>query len=182
MIEIRCFIGFFLPEEVRDGIVDIQTRLSKAHIKAKMVEKENLHVNVSYLGETGEDDLETIASDLNSICAEHKRFDIKMGELVAFPSKDHARVVFMNSVDPSGGLKSITEEIVSKIGGDSKPPHITLCRVKKIEDKAGFSSIFDRFEYRGPKTIEVVSMSLIESVLTPDGPVYVVRKESKLGH
>ncbi len=45
----RCFLAIELPEEVREELVRIQKQLPEA--KFKLVEPENLHLTLKFLGE-----------------------------------------------------------------------------------------------------------------------------------
>ena len=180
MVAIRCFIGFFVPDEVKDAVLDVQNGLSRLPAKYKMVERENLHINVSYLGEKGVAEVDRIESCLRNVCLSHKSFDVNIGVLTAFPNRSRARVMFLKTSDDSGELEDITRDVLVRIGGDSNPPHITLCRVKIVYDKDKFLKGLTEVNYDGPNIFRVGSVSLIESVLSPNGPKYTIRSEFKL--
>ena len=51
---VRCFIGVLIPEEIKESIELIKESLIKLPMQCKFVERENLHICFSFLGEVEE--------------------------------------------------------------------------------------------------------------------------------
>jgi 2'-5' RNA ligase len=174
---VRCFIGFLVPENVKEHIVKIQGEISKLPIVCKFVEVENLHVCLSFLGET--DVVNEIIKTLDEICSNYKRFDVSIGKVRLIPNENYIRVLALDVSERTGNIEKISKDIVRQIGGDSKPPHLTLCRVKSISDK---KNVIQKLKEMGIEKISftVSAIQLIKSELRRAGPVYSVIHESKL--
>jgi len=54
-------------------------------------------------------------------------------------------------------------------------PHITLARVKFLDDKEGYLQKVKHLNVKG-KEVDIDHFALIESQLTPEGPVYRTQK------
>lgn len=171
----RCFVGWILPNDLKERVWEISEKISKLPLKAKFVEKENLHINFSFLGEVSEDKINLMYKDLEKLCSETRVIKIFVGGVKPIPSEKRIRVIAIDVL--STELENFMRKIIGKIGGKNKPPHITLCRVKKVEDKEMITiakkfGIFDEFYIK--------KVQVIESVLRRDGPTYKVLREFDL--
>lgn len=183
MAKIRCFIGFRIPESVSKKAVGIQKSISRMPASCKMVEPANLHVCLSFLGNIDEKDVSGITKSLGEICSKHTTFEVTVGGLKLIPNETYVRVIALDAYSKSGSLEKISSEIkekFSKMGGKSHPSHITLCRVRKITNKAGF---LEGVRKLGPIdcTFNMDSIDIIKSELSPNGPTYSVINKIKLG-
>lgn len=174
---VRCFVGFLLPEIVKEKVVGVQEEIKKLPIVCKFVEKENLHICFSFLGDVGEDSLERIETSLDSVCKGVEPIRAAVDKIKLIPNENFIRVLALGVV--STELEELVYKINKIVGGDAKPPHITLCRVKKIESK---DYVVQKLkEIRVERTGFLVdSVCLIKSELRKDGPIYTVIKSFKL--
>lgn len=180
MSKIRCFVGFFVPEYLRRGIFKVQDLISKLPASCKMVEAENLHVNLSFLGDVDESNVPSISKMLAEISSHYSCFEVEIGKIKLIPNQSYVRVVVLDIIDNSGGLGKMSSEITEKIGGSSKPPHITLCRVRNVLEKNGFVRGVGELKFNAGVRFAVDSISLIKSELAREGPSYSVLKEFTL--
>jgi 2'-5' RNA ligase len=182
---VRCFIGFFLPKEAKDFASDRQSRLSHAKFTWKKVEEENLHVNISFLGEVEETEVGRKADALESLCASHRPFSITVGPIRLIPSERRPRVVALDAMEMTGELRSLTSEVTRIVGGDSKPPHITLGRIRSVLDSDDLSkrvANLNKESSSAPScSFQIGSIDLIRSELGQSGPSYTVIRSCKLG-
>lgn len=176
----RLFIGFLIPEEYKQEIAQLQSEIGQLEIDCKNVEKENLHISMSFLGETAEDDAEKIKNDLAEMVSGFKKFTVDVGGMRAIPSKNFVRVIALEISENSGILTKLLDEIRTKIGGDVKPPHLTLSRLKSTRNKDKLISLVERYESKSFVSIRVSSIQLIESKLGRGGPEYSIINESTL--
>lgn len=179
---VRCFVGIMAPENIRLRAVAMQKELvnrqSGLGLECKLVEPENMHVCLSFLGEVDEKYIETVKSKLDGVAARHEKFNVKIGSVKFVPDESYIRVMVLDVADASGALEKLMKEIVAAVGGDSKPPHLTLCRVKHVEDKKRLVRSFGSAAL--DESFVVDNVQLIKSELQRSGPVYTVLHESKL--
>jgi 2'-5' RNA ligase len=176
----RLFIGFLLPEEQKQFVLRLQEEISALGVDCKNVERENLHLSMSFLGETSEEDAEKIKKDLTKIASKFKKIDATVCGTKAIPSKNFVRVIALDVHEESGVLDKLLEEIRQKIGGDVKPPHLTLCRVKSIRNKERLIEFVNKYETTCFASIKIPSIQLIQSKLGRGGPEYSLISESVL--
>jgi 2'-5' RNA ligase len=177
---IRAFIGFLLPEAARKDVTNAQKTVGSLPASCKMVERENLHVSLSFLGEVEEDKIGPTADSLKVICDKHQTFEVVADKIKLIPNENYVRVVVLNTASKTGDLEEISSEIREKVGGSVKPPHITLCRVRRVVDKKNFLCGVKKIDNIDIRFV-VDSISIIKSELSPKGPMYSVVKKIKLG-
>jgi 2'-5' RNA ligase len=173
----RCFIGIMMPEDVKIKIISIQNSLGRLPIACKMVERENLHLCLSFLGDMEENEINDICRKLDEISQRYKQFDADVSEIKFIPSEGYIRVLALGCSNTM--LETISKNIKNEIGGDVKPPHVTLCRVKNIEEKQRTVEEIKKINSDVGK-FTVSSIQLIKSELQKPGPVYSVIHESRL--
>jgi 2'-5' RNA ligase len=174
---VRCFIGYLLPEEVKDDIAKLQEEMKKWPMKCKFVERENLHLCFSFLGEIDETKLNEIGKKLDFLSGKFKKIEAEIDGLIAIPNQNYIRVLALKVIE-NESLKEVYKEVVREIGGDSKPAHITLCRVKSVENKRELKKRIEEVKRDyGKITIEEIQM--IKSELRKTGPLYSVIHHSK---
>ena len=170
----RLFVGFLIPESQKEAIIELQSEIGTLDADCKNVERDNLHLSMSFLGETAEDDVERIEKDLKEISLKFKKFDVAISGTRAIPNQRIVRVIALDVFDDSGVLDRLLEEIRQKIGGDVKPPHLTLCRMKSARGKERILEFVGKHNSDSFGKIKISSIQLIESKLSRSGPVYSV--------
>lgn len=173
----RLFIGIFVPENFKPKIFSLQKEIEKLPLQCKFVEEENLHISFSFLGETPENEIPNIEEKLDAMAKTYQKFDAEVSGIKLIPSKNYVRVIALDV--HNGILKTISQHIKQDIGGDVKPPHLTLCRVKSVTDKKAFGEKI--FEINSDlNSFLVESIDLIQSKLQRTGPVYTSLHKSLL--
>ena len=190
----RAFVGIALPDELRaalEAAIQVVRRGDHRWHDAKWVAPENIHVTVAFLGNISAEDGELLADDL---AARYAACDVPMLEyagLRAVPGTRHARMVWATFDDPGDLCARIATETFDAAARIGVPPperdfsaHATLVRARKpanldaevltqaeeaVRDALGGGGEF----LSGPSPrVPVGSVDLIESRLTPTGPVY----------
>jgi 2'-5' RNA ligase len=167
-----------LPEGIVRSVAKIQKKFVGFGLKCKLVETKNMHICLSFLGEVDEEDLEGLKLKLDEVVKRYERFDVNVGGVKFIPSENYIRVMALEVTDRNGVLERVRRGVVDVIGGSSKPPHLTLCRVKHVDDKRGLVNKFRAMSCN--ESFQVGSIHLIESKLERSGPMYTVVYESKL--
>ena len=157
----RLFIGSFAKLKNYQKIKE-----DFSFLEGKWVEARNIHLTLLFLGEVKVP--QSITFRLRTLC--YEKIEIPIKGLGFFGSPP--RVLYAKVADE--GLTQLHERICKIL--DFEPnqpflPHITLCRIKRINN-------FDRFikkvrEYENKELGSLkVDVALIKSELTKKGPIY----------
>lgn len=178
----RLFIALPVPEEVKDMIIARTEPLREKYPGLKWIRRDALHLTLSFLGETGESNVEPIRSVMNKAAAGVDAFEIELGGMGFFPKKGPPRVLYTavtRGVPETRSLYSVLREGLLELGFEGRKkftPHLTLARVKNAgntpdSEEEGkdlaFSFTADR-------------IVLYRSYLKPSGAVYEILGEAKL--
>jgi len=175
---LRAFIGILVPENVQNIALQVQKELLEVGVVGKYVEGGNMHVNLSFLDEISEDELMEITAKLDMIAKGYKKFVATVCTVKPIPNARLTRVVALNVEQEKDLLTKLSGDIQKSIGGDVKPPHMTLCRVKGFKDKKTFLQVVEKYKTACFAAFDVGSVQLIKSELGEDGPSYSVIHES----
>lgn len=169
----RLFVAVDLEEKIRENIEPLLSRLSKLR-GLKVVEKENLHTTLMFLGEVSESMLEDLKQALSSV--KFKPFQIKLKGTGKFPEKGNPRVVWIDIKDGSEELSKLANAIyfeLKKLGFQRDKDfraHITVARVKRREEE--IESIIKDFKNQDFGEMLVKEFKLKQSILRQSGPLY----------
>lgn len=192
---IRLFIAIPLPDNLKEEFhkrtikvvdeIDHSAKSSGFHKKIKVVEKENYHITLLFLGEIegekAEEEIEKIKEVISKI--KEKKFGIILTGVGGFPAYS-PRVVWVgikeedNTLKKLQGIHEILAKNLSYLTKQDFVPHITLGRVKfgKI-DLSQFTKEFK--ELNGYKFM-AERIALYQSILTKKGPIYKKLYEKEL--
>jgi 2'-5' RNA ligase len=175
----RAFIAVEVSDELREMLAELQKQLSLDGVK--LVEKENLHLTLHFLGEIDEGMKEKVIKAMDKLNC--KKFEMSCEGVGAFPSKNYIRVIWVGVEAPE--LKQIYEQLgteFARLGFKQEQfsPHITLARVKFLKDKEKLAEFLEENEQVEVGECKVEGVFLKKSTLTPKGPVYENVFEKKL--
>lgn len=186
---VRCFIAVNPGQKIRMEISDWIQSLGYTAPGLKWVKDETLHITLKFCGEIELKDLirlQTIIEQFFGINA-ISSFQLTLGKAGAFPSLRRPRILWLGVQEGQDNLISLAssmEDICRKSGLPSDKrifhPHITIARVKNVVDLA--SSMWYEFEQKEFTNLkwEVKEVQLIQSDLTPDGPIYTTLRSYNL--
>ena len=100
----RTFISIQLSEKIKDEIAKIQKNLPK--FEGKLVEKENLHLTLKFLGEISPDLVNNVKASLSSL--QFKPVKLVNGGIGACSYQNNPRIVWLKVED--------TQDVQRKIG------------------------------------------------------------------
>ncbi len=176
---LRLFTCVKVPDELREKVVSFQNEMIKLPIKVKFVEKENLHLTVTFLGDVNEDKVEYLKSQLDLSLVDVKRFNLKLEGLKIIPNENYIKVLGIQVV--SEEMPELIKKVAKYIGGDyHEDTKLTLCRVKNVMDKKIIKDFIEKNRNIKIGEFEVQSVALVKSTLTRGGPVYENIHESFL--
>lgn len=178
----RTFIAIELNEQTKQKIKELEDKIKDLIIgQIKMVEPENLHLTLKFLGEIKEEKINSFAEEINKIVANFSPFELEIGNIGFFPSVKMPRVLWLGVTEKSGQLFQLKQDLeknLKKLGSLEEKrefsPHLTLARIK---NKISLSQQFENLkEYKiGKERVE--GLSFIQSKLTRQGPVYTLLKK-----
>jgi RNA 2',3'-cyclic 3'-phosphodiesterase len=177
----RLFIGIPLEDKLRADIVNHYHRFQPLGV-IKMVEKENLHITLNFLGDAAPEKIEGIKKAIDESAREVESFFITTNLIASFGSEKYARVIWFN-VDKNGekviDIFDAIEEKLLLLGFAREEkgfvPHITIARSKEgVDMRKALRDL--KFEYKS----KVDRVVLYASKLSPAGPEYTILHEKHL--
>ena len=183
MEQVRCFIAVELPDELKKGLTQLQSRLKSGEQPGvKWVDPYSIHLTLKFLGSVAVDRIDEITRAIEEAARGIPPFYLEVKELGVFPNLRRVQVAWVGvsgEVDKLGQLQQRIESNLARIGfaPESRPftPHLTLARLRDQASPAerqrlGELIVSTRFETA--YTIEVDAISLMKSQLTRDGAIY----------
>src|SRR3989344_2100779 len=168
--KLRCFISLNLSKNVIDKVVNIQKQIKNDKMfSGRLVEKDNLHLTLKFLGEIDSDKLNEVRKRLSEI--NFNQINLSFGEIGVF-SKEDIRIVWIKLK----GADELQKEIDNKLKGlfsieKRFMSHITLFRVKKVYDKKRFFDHLEKIKF-DKINFSVDNFYLIQSSLYEPGSAY----------
>ncbi|MEM1577597.1 MAG: RNA 2',3'-cyclic phosphodiesterase [Candidatus Pacearchaeota archaeon] len=168
----RCFIAIDIPNTIKEELEKIQKFIIN-DIKAKFVEKENIHLTLKFLGEINDYKVNFVIEELKKL--KIKKFEAYLNGVGFFPNENFIRV-FWIGLEPKEIIEKIHEDIDNALKKYFKKDknfesHITLARIKSIKNKEDFIKKIKNLEIKKTKFL-VEEIKLKKSILTKDGPIY----------
>jgi len=172
---LRIFVAVDISDTLRDSILGFQRRLSSLGGGLKLVERDNLHITLRFIGEVDKAQVDEVVRRLRNL--RFNNFAISLRGVGVFPDLRRPRVIWVGVEDGFNELKSLREEILKLTGdiGEKEDkefiPHITVARVKyvNIPDLAQVLREYSSTDF-GAQVVD--SVKLKRSTLTPRGPIY----------
>jgi 2'-5' RNA ligase len=176
---LRLFACVWIPENIREKIIELQEEMKKLPMKAKFVERENLHLTVTFLGNKKEDELEILRNKLNECLKDVKKFPMRLEGLKIIPNENYIRVIGIQV--RSKEMENLIKKVGESINGNYyETTKLTLCRVKKVMDKKILKDFIEKNKNIKIGEFEAKSVALVKSTLTKHGPVYETIHEALL--
>jgi 2'-5' RNA ligase len=169
-----------------DELVKFEEEISESGANVKLVEPENIHITLKFLGDTSEE----LVPKINEIIAESvsdiKPFEIKFNNAGAFPNLNYIKVLWVG-IDDIGPLPEIAKRLDSNLKNlgfksDSRgfKPHITVGRVKTKRNKNLLKRLVINSKDRIFGKLLVNKICLKKSILDSRGPTYYTIGEVNL--
>ena len=169
----RCFVAVDIPEELKSRISSVHEEFSSLDVK--LVEPENLHFTLKFLGEIDETEIEAVSEKLSAVAKTLSPFSVLLSGIGAFPSLSYIRVIWIGALsDDFLNLHNTVAVSLKNIGKPEKEavPHLTIARVRSARDKEIIARIIKRYEKESFGSMQVDKIKLKKSTLAPRGPIY----------
>lgn len=180
---VRAFIAIPCPDELKKRILEIQKGINKFG-RMKLVEPENIHLTLKFLGDVDDNKLNGVINTLDFI-SENEKFGISLKGIGAFPSPGYVRVIWVGVDKGSDKIMIIQKRIDKELSSygfkrDKRfHSHFTLARVRSI-DKQQIRRFLQDNATLEFGSFEVTEINLMESKLSPRGPIYSIIHAFKL--
>jgi 2'-5' RNA ligase len=180
---IRCFIAIELPDQLVKQLKDFQTALrSPAAHPVKWADPGSVHLTLKFLGNVDAKSLSAVKDETGIAVRSSQRFHLVTGQTGFFPDHRRPRVYWLGLEGDTEALVTLQKAIdhaMSKLGyaREDRPftAHLTLARLREessIDDRMDFARTAQAEVFEPPCNIEVNSVALIRSQLTPRGAIY----------
>jgi 2'-5' RNA ligase len=166
----RCFIAVDLPEELKNSVCQIQKELNGRG--TKLVEKENLHFTLKFLGEVSDEQQRLVEKNLQEI--KLPPFPVTLKGVGFFPTPGFIRVVWIGAdSDQFLELHNAVNKSLANFFPVEKPvPHLTLARVISQAYTSYLRDFETKYHNTSFGTFLVKELKLKKSILSGKGPVY----------
>ncbi len=180
---IRSFLAFDIESDsVKKKLEAVQTLLIQTGADLKLVEIQNIHITIRFLGNITPGTAERIFQDMKTV--QFSPFNVQIKGVGAFPNIRYPRVVWAGITEGANELRDVFNQLEPKLRALGFAPdpkgfsaHLTIARVRSGRNKAQLSNFLaenTNYEF-GP--IKVECLRLKQSDLSPKGPVYSTLKE-----
>jgi len=178
----RCFIAIDIKEDIRAGLTDLQQELAgSVDIRkgdVKWVEPEGMHLTLKFLGEVPDNQIVEVCNVVKEVAERHEAFDFAIKEVGAFGGRS-ARVLWVGAGLDCPELLELQQDLEDKLAEAGWPKearrfsgHLTLCRIRNAKAGEKLGLAIERYKDYDLGTVRGASISIYESQLRPEGPIY----------
>lgn len=173
----RAFLAFEVSSEVRDKLMEVEEEMRQTRADLKLVEKENLHFTVKFLGEVPESVVGDIDRRIGALRL--RRIEVSVRGLGAFPDLRRPRVLWAGVAPHDlAAVTSAGQQVIDALEGIGETdergfhPHVTLGRVRSPRNLEALTSLMREGSGREFGRSPIASLKLMSSSLTPSGATY----------
>ena len=167
-------------------IIEFEKEIKETGADVKLVEPKNIHITLKFLGDTEEHLIDEIGKIMKDAVKETKPFNIQLKRTGVFPNTNYIKVIWIGIEhgDQVGAIAHKMDEQLAKIGFKKErrgfSPHLTIARVRSAKNKEKLVQAIEKYNDVEFADLQVDSIKLKKSDLTPKGPIYTTLKEIKL--
>jgi 2'-5' RNA ligase len=180
---IRTFIAINIEEEIKEILSKEIEKLINPKDKIKWVLKQSLHLTLKFLGNITSSKIEEVYQKIKPIVQKESPFRISLKSLGIFPNFKKPQIVWIKVNEGREKIIELAKEIdvsLEEIGFLKEKreyiPHLTIGRIKKLNNKEEFLKRIDKLDIQEYTTI-AKSVDIMKSNLTPKGAIYTPIKE-----
>ena len=165
-----------------------ELRAALRHESIKWVQEQSVHVTLHFFGETDEQRIPLICKTLKEVAETTNSFMLRLEGLGIFGSVYAPRVIW-TGLAPQKEILELMKRVKAglaasgfEIDQQNLVPHLTLGRIKMLQDKVLFQRVIERYKDLSSAGEMAGKMILFESILKPSGPVYTVQQAFPFKH
>lgn len=175
----RLFVSVDLPDRLAAPIADLQAAFEGAS-GLDFTDPTQAHMTLKFLGETDPGRVDELGETLDRAVAEAdiEPFEATLEGIGVFPSLDYISVIWLGVAQGQESFIELHHPIEDRfVGLGFEPadheftPHVTLARMRHAGGKERVQELVQTMDPAvGTMTVEAVTLT--ESTLTDEGPVY----------
>lgn len=176
---VRLFVAVLLPRSLQRCLALAQGELHECGARVKWVEEVNLHLTLKFLGEVPVARQEQIVQALGLAVEKVPAFTLAWRGLGAFPTPRKPRVVWAGLERESPELVRLQRRVERRLAQLGFPEetrpyqgHVTLGRLRDPRETGQLPALLAGQAGRELGSSTVSGISLMQSILTPGGPLY----------
>ncbi len=175
---VRSFIAVDLDDQkLLQSIVAAQQTLSRAGGDLKLVEPQNIHITLRFLGEIRQELVQDIIEQMKEV--RFSAFTARFRGVGAFPNPHRPRVVWVGIEDGAKEMSEISNTLEKglrtlRVQPDNRgfTPHLTIARVRSGRNISELSRTISEMQDMEFGSIGVNSVRFKKSTLSSSGPTY----------
>ena len=168
-------------------LMELGNEITNTGANIKLVEPENIHITLKFLGDTEEIKLDEIENIIKNAVNNISPFKIQLHGTGIFPNTSYIKVIWIGikQGEQIGIIADKIDEQLTKLAFEREKrrfsPHLTIARVKTAKNKEKLTQIVEKYRDIEFTNIKVENIRLKKSELTPKGPIYTTLREIKIG-
>lgn len=186
---LRTFVAIELSENIRQAIKTAQDYLKTLDCDMKWVRPEIAHLTLKFLGDVTADKIQTIEQALRESVQDLQPIQTQLTSLGLFPDIRRPRILWIGTEDKEGRIQQLAESVETALGhrGFKKEnrefrPHVTIGRLRSPKNADKLAEAVRRFCVPSGISQSINAVTLFQSTLTPQGPVYNLLRKIVLHH
>ena len=177
----RIFIGISIGHIIKSILPSLKSTIPSSRDIIRWVPTENIHLTLSFLGNISERKISNITQSVENEIT-FNNFKIKIEGTGVFPSTISPKILWTSiskGVNELILLHQYIEKLVRKYNAFNKKekfmPHITIARIRRSQRKINVLPFLNTVY--SPIELDINSICLFESLLSPEGAQYTVLTE-----
>ncbi len=175
----RLFVAIELSEGLKEKIACMQKNFEEFSNRKeiKLVEPENLHLTLKFLGEVPDNTVKEIAERIKLVSGKFKQFTLSLEELSFFNPPKFIRVIFLDVgkgreviIEMEKELNNLLRDVREE--DYDQHPHLTIARAGFVKEKGRILEKIKSIEKSVIGEMGVSEIKLFKSTLTGKGPIY----------
>lgn len=174
-----------IPNAKLDSVLqDARNQLKGEKIKWSLPGQ--LHITLKFLGDTPENMLQGIIDAISEPLAGMQAINLSLDSVGLFKNLHDPRIIWIGTepCPPLQHAAGLLNERLLPLGYAAEEreflPHLTIGRVKEIRQKEKLGSLLEHYRHQSFGTVSINGIIFYESILKPEGPVYLPLKRFML--
>ena len=181
------FRGFIAIDiDASSKLIAFEKDISKTGADVKLVQPENIHITIKFLGDTNESHVDAIEQAMKASVQNITPFTVTLKGTGVFPNQKYIKVLWVG-ITNTAAIETIAKTIDTSLIPLGFPKeqrgfsaHLTVGRVKTARNKDQLLKVIEHYDKEEFSVQEIRSIVLKKSQLTPQGPIYSTLREVHL--
>jgi 2'-5' RNA ligase len=178
--QLRTFIAFKPPKEIRRRIDELQLHLRAAGLGVRWVKPDNIHLTLKFLGDTDPSLDSAIRTAMQTAVSGQRPLELAVGGLGGFPSLKRPRVIWLAVTGDIERLQAIQARLAENLAPcgfkrERRPfrAHLTIGRLRNPKHwGAQEAAMVAKLGAMPPQPFMADTLIWYRSQLHPEGAVY----------